>query len=129
VKVELELHLKSNLRYKSRFRHFGPFVEKPMHFYWYFVKTESVGNKILRLCKAYGDFEGAKYIGYSRTLTVTVPTSETSPSQEPALRRLVSGFDSIVFFRPSSFLPFFDVHCFKISYAAAAWTFSPSTPS
>jgi hypothetical protein len=65
VKIELELHLKSNLRYKARFHHFGPFVEKPMHFYWYFVKTEAVGNKILRLCKAYGDFEGEKYIGYT----------------------------------------------------------------
>ena len=65
VKIELELHLKSNLRYRSRFRNFGPFIEKPMHFYWYFVKTESAGNKILRLCDAYGDVYAHQYIGYT----------------------------------------------------------------
>lgn len=65
VKIEIELHLKSNHRYRSRFTNFGPLVEDPMHFYWYFVRTESAGNKILRLCDDYGDVFAHRYIGYT----------------------------------------------------------------
>src|SRR5690606_26678509 len=55
VKIELELHLKSDVRYRMRFKNFGPIREKPMHFYWYFVRSESAGKRIIKLADDYGD--------------------------------------------------------------------------
>lgn len=61
VKLEMELHMKSNGRYQQRFRYF----DQSAIFTWYVVKTNSCGDKILRLVDQYARTGAKSCIGYS----------------------------------------------------------------
>ncbi len=50
VALEMELHAKSDQRYKARFQK----LEASSVFTWYIVKTESCSNKILNMAARYG---------------------------------------------------------------------------
>jgi len=65
VQLELELHAKSDQRYRARLEKFRPTRLQASSFHWYLVRAASCGEKILRFAQKYGGSEAKDFIGYS----------------------------------------------------------------
>ena len=65
VELEMELHMKSDQRYKARFKSFDPAIQKSPAFRWYLVRASSCGERILHFAKRYGGTWASGYIGYT----------------------------------------------------------------
>ena len=65
VQMELELHAKSDQRYRARLEKFRPTKVQGSAFNWYLVRASSCGERILRFAQKYGGTEAKDFIGFS----------------------------------------------------------------
>ncbi|HAR41029.1 MAG TPA: hypothetical protein DCS07_00075 [Bdellovibrionales bacterium] len=65
VRLEVELNLKSNERYKRLFRRTDPYSQGTRAWIWYLVKSRSMGNRILRYAKKHADYSLPPVLGFT----------------------------------------------------------------